>query len=401
MEHKNKPRVKGFMFPVFPDKQQAKLFNETFGCCRFVWNKALAEAIKEYDDYLAKKELGTATPEDRPDVSGYGFVQRLVRYKADKEYAWLNDVSSVALQQTMLHLGMAFSRFFKTKTGYPKFKSKYARQSLSLMNNSFRFKDGELYIAKSKDPLKIKFTRELPSAPSSATISKTPTGELFISFTCEYFPEKTSGTDIIGIDVGINDFITTSDGWKVSNPKHFEKSKRKLKRRQQSLSRKQKGSRNQHKARIVVAKCHKRIANLRSDFRHKLSRFLVNKSQVIGVERLRVRNMLKNRLLSRFIADAAWSLFLAMLEYKVRESQHCNLVYMDPFFPSSKLCNVTRNKLNRPLKLSERSWECPFCGQTHDRDINAALNIRDEAMRTIARGYQEMPSGQIINSITR
>jgi putative transposase len=380
---------KGFKFRIYPTNEQKLLFEKTFGCCRYVWNKALAESQLEYSRYQTAKNQGLAYP--KPKLSGYDFVNRLPVYKACSDSLWLYEVNAVALQQSMLHLGSAFAAFFKRHKGYPQYKKKHQRQSFSLMRSAFRFKNGQLFIAKSKEPLAIAFSRLLPSEPSSAMISKTPAGKYFISFTCDYIPKKTNGQGKIGLDLGLKDFLVTSDGIKISNPKHYACYQRQLKRRQQSLMRKKRGSKNRNKARLIVAKQHERIVNIRTDFFHQLSRKLINENQVIGVETLRVKNLIRNHKLAKSIADAAWSSFTDMLHYKARESQHCSLVYMDSFYPSSHICNVDQIRLDRKLLLSERSWVCPHCGTTHDRDTNAACNIRDEALTALALNH--IPDG--------
>jgi putative transposase len=372
---------KGYKFPIYPTEQQKILLNQTFGCCRYVYNKALSEAKLEYEAYKEACKLHTQAP--KPKISGYDFVNKLMIYKHDPLTPWLNDVNSVALQQSMLHLGSAFSRFFKLKKGYPKFKSKYSKQSFTLMNTSFRFKGDELYIAKSKEPLALSLSRELPSEPSSATISKTSSGKYYISFICEYIPTKLHAQGKIGIDLGLKDFLVTSDSIKIPNPKNYNRYQRQLKRRQQSLSRKKKGSKNRNKARIVVAQQHERISNLRTNFLHQLSRKLINENQVIGLETLKVVNMVKNHKLAKSISDVSWSSFTNMLKYKALESQNCTLIFIDGFFPSSHICSIDQIRLDRKLTLKEREWTCPSCGTLHDRDINAARVIRDEALLTI------------------
>lgn len=378
-----KPFVKGYKFEIYPNKEQIELLEKTFGCCRFVWNKALAEAKQEHEFYIAHKDVNSIIPVLKPNVTGFGFVNKLTWYKANPEYQWLNEVNSVSLQQAMLHLGASYSEFFKKRKGYPKFKKKSNRQSFTLMNNSFRFKEGEFYIAKSKEPLEVKFSRALPSAPSSCVISKTPSGKYYVSFICEYFPEKTNGSGKIGIDLGLKDFLVDSNGNRFTNPKYLEHKQKKLARYQRALSRKQKGSQNRNKSRLKVAKLHEDITNARNDFLHKLSRKLVNENQVIGVEKLKVKNMVKNRRLAKAISSASWSRFCEMLNYKSRESQNCSIVYMDTYFPSTHTCNNTGLKLDYKLKLSQRTWKCPHCGEEHDRDLNAARNIRDEALVTM------------------
>ena len=385
--------VKGFKYPIYPTESQKELFAKTFGSCRYVWNRALAQAKFEYEYYLTVKDTNQNTKMLKPNVSGYGFVNKLVSYKNDVNSLWLNKVSSVALQQTMLQLGGAFSTFLKNRKGYPKFKKRSHEQSFSLVGNGFRIKGNRLYIVKSKEPLVINWTRKLPSCPTSCTISLTPTGQYYISFTAEYYPVPTTGTGEVGLDLGLKDLITVSNGTKVANPKHLRQRAKQLKRKQQSLSRKQKGSKNHNKARLIVAKVHAKITNTRKDFHHKLSRTLINENQVIGLEKLMVKNMIKNRKLSKSISDAGWSSFTKMLEYKAKESQHCKIVYMDTWYPSSHICHVDGYKLDRKLSLADRSWICPHCNTKHDRDVNAAINIRNEALKAIAR----VPASELAN----
>ena len=309
--------------------------------------------------------------------------------RRDPKTPWLRDVSSVALQQTMLHLGNAFARFFKQKKGYPKFKKKHSKQSFSLMKTAFTLGPSGFFIAKCKTPVKVAFSRELPSEPSSLTITRTATGKYYVSFICEFQSVKTSGQGRVGIDLGIKDFVTLSTGQKITNPKHYLKAQQRLKRAQQALSRKKKGSSNRHKARFKVAKIHERVSNSRNDFQHKLSRQLVNDNQVIAVETLRVANMARNRKLAKHISDASWASFTNMLNYKAIESQHVTVFYVDTWFPSSHLCSVTHKQLNRKLMLSERAWDCPYCGQRHDRDVNAAINILQEAELNLAIRFSD------------
>lgn len=374
---------KGFKYRIYPNKEQIDLFNKTFGCVRYVWNKGLSDAKLEYEYYLAHKNTNHSNILTKPNMTGFGFANRLVGYKNDINSTWLNDVSAVALQQAMLHLGSAFSRFFKNRKNYPVFKSKHDKQSFSLMSNAFKFKDRELFIIKAKDPLKIKWSRELPNTPSSATISKTPSGKYYISFICEYLPVTTTGIKTTGIDLGLKDFAILSTGTKISNPKHLKNKEKHLKRCQQSLSRKKKGSKNRNKARIKVAKVYEKISNQRNDFLHKLSRTLINENQVIGIEKLKVKNMVKNHKLAKSISDVSWSKFASMLNYKALESNHCSIVYMSCWYPSTHICSSCNTKLDYKLKLSTRKWLCPTCGLTHDRDINAAKNILNHTLATI------------------
>lgn len=390
-----KPFVKGFKYRIYPTVDQIELFNKTFGCVRYVYNRGLADAKREYEYYLAHKDTNPSNVLVKPILTGYEFCNRLITYKADINSLWLNEVNAVSLQQAMFHLGSAFSTFFKSRKGYPAFKNKTSIQSFTLMTTGFRFKENKLYIAKSKEPLNVKWSRELPSVSSSCVISKTPSGKYYISFTCEYTPVKTSGTGQTGIDLGLKDFLVSSDGIKIPNPKHLKNKEKHLKRVQQALSRKQKGSKNRIKARIKVAIAHEKIANTRNDFLHKLSTNLINENQVIGVEKLKVSNMVKNHKLAKSISDVAWSRFCTMLNYKSLASQNCTLVYMDTWYPSSHLCNIDGYLLEHKLKLSDRQWTCPQCGTLHDRDINAAKNILKVTLATV-KEYQILPGTAMI-----
>lgn len=217
-----KPFTKGFKFPIYPTTEQETLLNQTTGCCRYVWNRALAEAKHARDQYIQAQAFGNNTI-NKLDVSGYSFVNKLPGYKSDPTSLWLADVSAVALQQTMLHLGQAYSRLFKQKNSFPQFKSKHGKQSFSLMKTAFRIEDDQFYIAKCTSPISVHWTRDLPSEPSSCTLSKSPTGQWHVSFVCKYFPAKTTGLGVIGIDLGLKDFAVLSTGEKVSNPRYYVK----------------------------------------------------------------------------------------------------------------------------------------------------------------------------------
>ena len=392
---------KGYKFRIYPTPDQQLLLAKTFGCCRYLWNTVLAETQKEHQAYLFAKEQNTTDTLTTPNVSGNTLCLRVPKHRANPDSLWLNEVSSVALQQTMLTLGSAYDNYFrslkttrKNKHGQPKFKKKIGHQSFRLMKTAFRLKGNQLYIAKLDTPIDVLWSRPLPSEPSSLTISKTPTNEYYVSFVCEYTPPVTTGTQTLGIDVGLTTYATLSDGTTLDNPKWLKQHLKALRRAQQTLSRRKRGSRNYHKANQKVAQLHQRVANSRHDWQHKATRTLVNKSHVIGVEALRVANMIQNRKLSRAIADAAWSSFFSKLKYKVEESQHATLVYVSTYFPSSHLCSVTGQKLDRKLKLSERSWNCPFCNHTHDRDLNAAVNIENKALELYHSLAKDL-SGQV------
>lgn len=410
--------VKGFKFPIYPTAEQIELLEQTFGCCRKVYNVLLAQTSKEYDIHAEHKKLDI--PSTPPNVSGYGLVTRLPLLKQDPELHYLKEVSAVALQQSVLHLGAAYKRFFdlikKRKAapkpkkkprkdgkpdGYPRFKSKHDnRQSFTLMTGAFSLDDNKhLIIAKCDTPIKVVYSRELPSAPTSCTITRSASGKYHVSFTCQYIPKKTTGAGTVGIDLGLTTLATLSTGEKIGNPRHFKRIQQKLRRLQKSLARKKKGSANYAKAKLQVAKVYAYSANCRSDHLHKLSRRLVNENQVIGMEHLVIPNMVKNPKLANHISDAAWGSLGQKLRYKCEESQHAILVKVDTYFPSSHLCHNTGLKLDRKLTLGERRWECPHCGELHDRDLTAAINVHKEALRLSKRISLESYSGQIVPTV--
>ena len=380
---------KGYKFRFYPTESQKQHLRELFGANRFTYNRLLERSQKAYEVYKADVAITNEAP--KPGVSGYDFCAQLPTLK--EEFPWLKDYSSVSLQQTCLHLGKAFSGFFKAKRGgYPKFKSKWSKQSISLTALGFRVKEGKLHLAKIKEPFAPVWSRKLPSAPSSLVITLTPSGEYYVSFVCEYTPPKTAGKGSVGIDLGLTHLATLSDGTRIDNPRHYQRAQRKLRRLQQSLARKKKGSKNRIKARLRVARCHAHVAAQRTDHLHKLTRRLVNDSQVIGIEQLVVENMVKNRRLAKHIQSVAWATLTRQLAYKSAESQYCQLVMMDRFFPSSHVCASTGMHLGRKLGLGERSWQCPHCGEVHDRDVNAAENIASEALYQVQlHGWDRRP----------
>lgn len=382
--------VKGFKFRIYPKPEHVDLLARSFGHSRFVYNQLLGKAISDYEKY---KEDNTSL---KPKLGIYDLSNQLPQLK--KEFPWLNEVSSVALQQKAIHLSKAFSSFFKNlKKGnitFPKFKKKSNRKSFTLMKKAFKIENDHLIIPKSNLPIKINWSRRLPSTPSSCTISQDPDGKYYVSFTCEYDPQLTNGSNQIGIDLGISTFVTLSNGEVTHNPNYLKKSLKRLKKVQQNLCRREKGSKNREKSRIIVAREHKQITNQRNDFLHKLSRKLVNENQVISIESLNVKGMVKNRTLARSISDVSWGRFVELLTYKARESHHCSITMMHPFYPSSKLCSTCGTKY-KELKLHERKWTCKSCNTTHNRDHNASINILQKGLETLKTWA---PNGEWVNA---
>ena len=339
------------------------------GCTRFVYNHFLA--------------LRSEAWKERSESLGYVATARmLTTLKRDPNYTWLAGADSMALQESLRNLDRAFQNFFSARGRYPRFKSKHSHhQSYRTRNqrNNIRIEDGHIVLPK-LGKVKFKLSREFEGRILNATVSRTPTGKYFVSLCVEeeLVPKANAG-GVIGIDVGIKEFYADSNGNAVSNPKMLTKYERKLRREQRRLSRKQKGSANRAKQRIKVAAVHEKIYNVRTDFLHKESIRLVSENQVIAIESLNVKGMVRNHKLAKAIADVSWSRFFAMLEYKAFE-HGAEVRKIETFFPSSQTCSCCgyRNPIVRNLGI--RAWACPQCGAVHNRDTNAAINILNKAL---------------------
>ncbi|WP_030379957.1 MULTISPECIES: RNA-guided endonuclease InsQ/TnpB family protein [unclassified Streptomyces] len=355
---------RAFRYRFCPTDAQAAELSRTFGCVRKVYNLALAARTEAW------------TRQERVNYNQTSAM--LTAWKKTEELAYLNEVSSVPLQQALRHLQTAFTHFFGKRAKYPRFKSrKRSRKSAEYTTSAFRFQDGRLTLAKMSEPLDIVWSRPLPegASPSTVTVSQDAAGRWHVSLLCEdpsVQPLPATGA-AVGIDVGLVHLLTLSTGEKVSNPRHERRDRAHLARAQRQLARKAKGDgANRAKARRKVAGICARIADRRRDHLHKLTTRLVRENQTIVIEDLTVRNMLKNGRLARAISDAAWSEFRSMLEYKAQWYGR-EVVAVDRWFPSSKLCSVC-GTLRDKLPLNVREWTC-VCGTTHDRDVNAAKNI--------------------------
>jgi putative transposase len=311
----------------------------------------------------------------------------LTELKHDPAYVWLNAVDSTALQQSLKDLDKAFKNFFAKKAGYPKYKSKHNHHlsyRSQCVNNNITIKDGKLKLPKI-GLVKIKLSRTFTGKILNAVVSCTASGKYFVSLCVEeemeIFPNM--GNEI-GIDVGIKEFFSDSNGASVDNPKTLSKYSKKLAKAQRKLSRKIKGSRNRNKQRIIVARIHEKIANIRKDYLNKESTRLVKENQLISIESLKVKNMMRNHKLAKAISDVSWSEFFRMLEYKAMP-HGCRIVRIPTFYPSSQTC-CNCGYQNKDIKnLGIREWDCPECGQHHDRDTNAAKNILAKAREIIAK----------------
>ncbi len=314
----------------------------------------------------------------------HNIKKRLPVAKKSRKYEWLKEFDSVALAQSCINIDRAFQRFFnpKQKADYPRFKSKRGKQS---SYHCMSVKVGEPWIKVPKlDPIKAKVHRSGVGKLKSITLSRTVTGKHDASLlyeTEQVVPsplKNVEASSVLGLDMGLSHLAVDSTGRKVANPGFLKKAQKNLKRKQQALSRKEKGSANRAKTRLLVAKAHERVANSCNDLQHKLSRQIVDNNQAVIVETLKVKNMMKNAKLAKHIGDASWSTLIVKLTYKTKE-QSKHLVKIDPWFASSKTCHVCRHRMDNML-LNVREWDCPACYTRHDRDINAAVNIKHQGI---------------------
>jgi len=305
----------------------------------------------------------------------------LTKLKKEKDVEWLNEVSAQMLQQSLKNLESAYGNFFRKKSKFPKFKKKSNTQSFRVPQ-AIKVEESKIQIPKFKEGIEINLHRPLIGDIKSATFSKTSTNKYFVSILCEV-PKKSKPktSKQIGIDLGITDFIVLSDGTKIKNPNFNRKSKKKLSKAQQHLSRKTKGSNRYIKQRIKVAKINEKITNSRKDFQHKLSTKIVSEYDLISLEDLAVKNMIRNHKLAYSIQDSGWSSFVSMLEYKALWYGK-EVIKVDRFYPSSKTCSSCDYIIDK-LPLSVRQWKCPKCNELHDRDINAAKNILRQGLSNV------------------
>ena len=354
---------RAFKYRFYPTPEQETLLIRTMGCTRLVYNRALAVRTQAW--YDEKKRVGYS------DTSAL-----LTEWKKQDDLQFLSEVSCVPLQQGLRHLQKAFSNFFEGRAKYPTFKKKRNGGSAEFTKSAFKFRNGQVFLAKSSLPLPIRWSRELPkgATPTTITVKLSPAGRWTVSLLVDVEIEPLPPcSNEIGVDLGVTSLVALSDGEKIANPKGFNAKRRKLKKAQKALSRKQKGSNNRHKARLKVAKVHQEIADARKDFIHKLTIRLVRENQTIAVEDLAAKNMVKNRKLALSISDASWGELVRQLEYKC-DWYGRTLVKIDRWFPSSKRCGKCGHIVEK-LPLNIREWGCPNCGAHHDRDINAAQNI--------------------------
>ena len=376
--------LKSFKYKIKPNEEQIVLLNKHFGSVRFIYNHYLNERKVEYET-------------NKQTLNYYDNANSLTKLKKLEEFKWLKEISSQSLQYSLKCLDGSYNGFFKGRTKFPIFKSKHDRNSFCVPQYT-KVKDGKLIIPKFKDPIKIIQDRKFKGEIRQATLSKTSTGEYFVSILVETEHKKLEKTGkSVGIDLGIKDFVITSDGYKYKNNRWTKTYAKKLKENQQHLSKKIKGSVKYNKQKLKVAKLHKKITNSRVDNLHKISTELIKKYDTIFLEDLNIKGMVKNHKLSKHIADASWGKFVTMLEYKALWNNK-EVVKIDRFFPSSKTCNCC-GWINQNLKLDIREWTCSSCNTKLDRDLNASKNILKEGIKNISLGTNDYRHGAQIRPV--
>ena len=365
--------LKAYKYRIYPNKKQEEQIQKTFGCCRFVYNRTLAYRKDKYEK----------DKESMNKISCNNYVNQVLK----KEYEWLKEVDKFALTNSIYNMDSAYQKFFIEHTGYPKYKSKhnhYKSYSTNFTNCNIEvyFHNNKIKLPKLKW-IKARVHREFMGKIKSATISQVPSGKYYVSILVEanHIPLESTG-GCVGFDLGIKDLLIASNGEKKENPKHIKKYDNKLTKEQRKLSHKKKGSKNWNKQRIKVARIHEKIHNTRIDNLHKISHKLISENQVIVSEDLAVSNMVKNHNLAKAISDCGWHELIRQISYK-SDWNNRQYVKIGRFTKSSQPCNVC-GYINVDTKnLSVREWTCPQCGVTHDRDINAAINILSEGLRLL------------------
>ncbi len=366
-----------YRFRFYPTDEQRIILAHTFGCVRFVYNWGLNTRCTAYKECGEKLNYYTLAPL-LPDLK--------------KQYCWLGDVSSVPLQMSLRHLDRAFINFFEGRTKYPTFKKKQNNQSATYTSNAFTWDGKQLTLAKMHEPLAIRFHRALPkhAKPSSVTITKDCANRYCVSILVEEeITPLPAAFSRVGLDLGLKSMVILSTGEAIGNPRFLRQDEKKLVKAQRWHASKKKGSKNRDQARLKVARVHARITDRRKDYQHKLSTRIVHENQVICVESLAVKNMVKNHCLAKAISDVGWGEFVRQLEYKSQWYGR-TLVKIDRWYPSSKTCHQCKYVLEE-LDLDVRTWQCPACKTVHDRDTNAAKNILAEGLSVSACGGSVRP----------
>ena len=373
--------LKSYKYKIKPNEEQKVLLNKHFGSIRFVYNYFLNERKFEYEN-------------NKQTLNYNDNSAALTKLKKQDDFKWLKEINSQSLQHSLKSLDDAYNSFFKKRTGFPKFKSKHTKNSFKVPQ-FVKVIDSKLIIPKIKDPIKIIQDRKFKGEIRQCTLSKTPTNEFFVSILVETDHKKFEKTgNQVGIDLGIKDFVITSDGYKYKNNRYTKTYAKKLKENQKKLSKKVRGSINYNKQKLKVATIHKKITNSRMDNLHKVSTELVKKYDTIFLEDLNIKGMIKNNKLAKHISDASWGKLISMLEYKANWNDK-EIIKIDRFFPSSKQCSCC-GWVNQNLDLSIREWTCPSCKTNLDRDLNASKNILKEGIKIISSGTDDYRCGDEI-----
>lgn len=362
---------KSYKFRIEPTSEQIVLLSKHFGACRFVFNRFLHERKEKYLN-------------EKTSLNYYDNARTLTDLKKEEDFDWLKEINSQSLQSAIRNLDSAYKNFFNKQNKFPRFKSKYDKQSFKIPQNAL-INEGKLVVPKFKEGIKINLHREIEGKILFATITKSTTGKYYVSITCEvnYKPFNKTGSKV-GVDTGIKDLAILSDGKTYENIKVLKSKLKKLKYQQRQLSKKQKDSNSRQKQKIKLSLIHQKITNIRKDYLHKVSTEIVKNHDIISVEDLSVKNMMKNHKLSQSLSDVSLGMFYTMLEYKSKWNDK-SFVKIDRFFPSSKTCSNC-GWIYQDLNLSIREWNCSSCNEHHDRDLNASKNILKQGINILS-GY--------------
>ncbi len=360
---------KSFKFKLYPNKEQEILLSKHFGACRFVFNHYLNERKEKYTN-------------EKISLNYYDNANNLTILKKDENFNWLKEINSQSLQSSLKNLDTSYRNFFKKQNRFPKFKNKHDRQSFKIPQ-SIKIEDNKLIFPKFNDGIKINLYREIEGNIQFGTISRSTTGNYYVSITCEveYQPYRKTGNKV-GIDTGIKNLAILSDGKIYENIKTLKNNLKKLKYNQKQLSKKQKGSISRNKQKHKLSIIHEKITNTRKDYLHKISTEIIKNHDIICVEDLSIKEIMKNHCLSQSMSDVSLGMFYTMLEYKSNWNDK-KLIKIGKFFPSSKTCSSC-GWINQNLTLDIRTWKCQYCGEIHDRDFNASKNILNEGLKILS-----------------
>ena len=370
---------KTYKYRLYPNRKQAALLAQHFGCVRFVYNYFLDQRKEQYKN-------------TKKSDNYYAQAKALTELKKNPAYLWLNEVNSQTLQHALRNLDTAYQNFFKKRTRFPRFHSKKHGGSFAVPQH-FKIEDNKLYIPKFREGIKLIKSKKLEGTLRNATVSVSPSGKYYVSIMSEvdYAPLKKTNSKV-GIDLGLKDLVITSYGQRYSSNKFIKEYAKHLASAQKHLSRKKKGSSTWNRQRIKTARVQEKISDCRKDKLQKISTDLIRKYDIVFCEDLNVKGMEKNHHLAKSIADAGWNMLVSMLQYKA-EWNDKKVIKVDRFYPSSKTCHHC-GYVNQSLTLADRQWTCPVCGTVLDRDVNAAQNILDEGIRIISAGTVDYTGGE-------